>query len=284
MRDPKHAAVETAALKNLLAAHPAFAMEVSGFRSVDDDFPDIVVTLTNGNEVDFEITEWIHLEQMVIAKRLERLEKNILDAIGPQSSNASQFVHLVMLSPRPGVGRFEESDAPLFRKAIWELVTDTETRWPQERMWHNPQGRYLRDELASIPILGKYLLSVHFDPVVVGGDRKKPWPAGEPWIVFEGAGGSYNSDPAIAALVSVVEEKVKHYGGLTRPVRLLVHYGQAALYNTPYHGPNTELADIAMITARAVAAQTIFERIYVLSGLMDGAEAYEIFPACTRCT
>lgn len=125
---------------------------------------------------------------------------------------------------------------------------------------------------------------MHLDPAVVGGDRKGPWPAGEPYIVVEGGGGSYTSDPAIAALVTVVEEKIKRYGGLSRPVRLLVHYGQAALYNTPYHGPNTELADVAMIAAHAVAAQTTFERIYVLGGVRDGVEAYEIFPACTRCT
>ena len=108
----------------------------------------------------------------------------------------SQLLHFVMLSPRPGVDQFEKADAALFRKAIWELVAETEARWPQERMWHNPQGRYLRDELASTPILAKYLLSVHFDPAVVGGDRRKPWPTGEPWIVMEGAGGSYNPDPA----------------------------------------------------------------------------------------
>ena len=139
-------------------------------------------------------------------------------------------------------------------------------------------------ELAGIPVLGKYLLSVHFDPAMVRGDRKKPWPAGEQWIVFEAAGGSYNSDPAIAALVAAVDEKIKRYGGLSHPVRLLVYYGQAALYNTPYHGPNTELVDVAMIAARAVVTQTTFEKIYVLGGLRDGGEAYEIFPGLTRCT
>jgi len=38
-----------------------------------------------------------------------------------------------------------------------------------------------------------------------------------------------------------------------------------------------------MIAARTVATQTTVERIYVLGGLRDGGEAYEIFPACTRC-
>ena len=283
MRDPKQAAVETAAFRGLLAAHPTFAAEVSGFKSVDDDFPDIVATLKDGAEVDFEVTEWLHLEQMLIAKRREWLEKNIIDAIGPQGTKTSQVIHFVMLSLRPDVDRFAKADAEPFRKAIWGLVAETEARWPQERMWHNPQGRYLRDELAAVPILTKYLLSVHFDPAVVG-DRKRSWPVGEPWIIMEGAGGSYNSEPAIEALVAAVKEKIRHYGGLSRPVRLLVHYGQAALYNTPYHGPNTELADVAMIATRAVARQTTFEKIYVLGPLRDDGEAYEIFPACTRCT
>jgi hypothetical protein len=101
--------------------------------------------------------------------------------------------------------------------------------------------------------------------------------------VIEGAGGSYDSDPAIAALLATVDEKITHYGGLSPPVRLLVHYGHHALYNTPSHGPNTERTDVAMSAARTVATQTTFERIYVPGGLRDSGEAYEIFPACTGC-
>ena len=92
-----------------------------------------------------------------------------------------------------------------------------------------------------------------------------------------------NSDNASLGAMPL-DEKVKRYGGLSHPVRLLVYYGQAALYNTPYHGPNTELVDVAMIAARAVVTQTTFEKIYVLGGLRDGGEAYEIFPGLTRCT
>ncbi len=242
------------------------------------------MTLADGHEVGFEVTEWLHLEQMVIAKRRERQRKSILEGIGPQGVNGSQHFHLVRLDPHQGGARFERADAGLFRTAIWELIAETEARWPQERSWHGPQGRYLQDELASIPILSKYLLSVHFDPAVVRGDRKKPWPAGVPWIDCADAGGSYSPDPAIEALVAAVKEKIKHYGRLSRPVRLLVHYGQAALYNTPYHGPDTEFADVALIAARAVASQRTFEKIYVLGGLRDGGEAYEIFPEWVRCT
>jgi len=131
MRDPKHAAVEGAAFRGFLAAHPAFAKHVAGFKPVDDDFPDIVVTLTDGNDVDFEVTEWLHFEQIVIAKRRELLEKDVLDAIGPQGMNGSQHIQFVMLSPHQGVDRFEKGDAaPPWAEPCRPRKVETQTKQP----------------------------------------------------------------------------------------------------------------------------------------------------------
>ena len=63
------------------------------------------------------------------------------------------------------------------------------------------------------------------------------------------------------------------------------YYGQAAAYNTPYIGMDTrEFADVAALAAHAVRGQTAFEKIYLLNALEPGLEAFEIFPACVRCS
>ena len=75
------------------------------------------------------------------------------------------------------------------------------------------------------------------------------------------------------------------YGGLTTPARLLVYYGRAFAYNTPYWGVETrEFRDVATAAAEVVANQTCFERIYLLKALEPGLEVFEIFPNVVKCT
>ena len=84
---------------------------------------------------------------------------------------------------------------------------------------------------------------------------------------------------------AILAQKTTHYGAFTRPTRLIIYYGQAAAYNTPYIGMETrEFADVAALAAHAVRGQTALEKIYLLNALEPGLEAFEIFPACVWCT
>ncbi len=60
----------------------------------------------------------------------------------------------------------------------------------------------------------------------------------------------------------------------------------AAAYNPPYIGVETTgLADVvAALAADAVRGQTAFAKIYLLNALEPSLEAFEIFPACVRCS
>lgn len=88
----------------------------------------------------------------------------------------------------------------------------------------------------------------------------------------------------ITALVAILEGKIRHYGAFAEPVRLIVYYGRAILYNTPYFGVKVrEFRDVAELAARAVQGQTRFERIYLLNALTPGLQAFEIFPALVEC-
>ena len=86
-------------------------------------------------------------------------------------------------------------------------------------------------------------------------------------------------------MADILTRKIRRYGPFSRPTRLIIYYGKAVAYNTPYIGVETlEFVDIAERAAGVVRAQTAFEKIYLLNALEPGLEAFEIFPTCARCT
>jgi hypothetical protein len=235
----------------------------------------------DGHQVDFELGEWLDGAQMGAAKRYDTLAEAILDAIGPQGVNGRQF-RAVMLTLREDLPRFDPPDRAVFGAQLWALVDETNQRWPSERFWHSPQG-WLCREFASVPILGKYLSSLHFDPLVVAG-RTRPWVTGQPWIFVEERGGPYSPTTALGTMAHIFEQKLRHYGRFTRPTQLLIYYGKAVAYNTPYLEVETRgFADVAVAAAEVVRGQDAFEKIYLLNALEPELEAFEIYPTLMRC-
>jgi len=282
-RAPAHAEQEKAVFDAFLVSYPSFAEDVKKVDQPDAPFPDVVVELATGGLVDFELGEWLDGPQTGAAKRYDAAAEAMIAALGSQGVNPSPHFRTVMLCPRNDVTKFEAADRAAFRTELWTLVAETHCRWPAERFWRSPQGRICR-EFDRYPTLGKYLRSVNFDPRGVAG-KVRSWPAGQPWVFVENRGGPYSPETSLAALRAILAQKTSHYGTFTRPTRLIVFYGQAAAYNTPYVGVETrEFADVAAMAADAVRGQTAFEKIYLLNALEPGLEAFEIFPTCVRCS
>ena len=282
-RAPAHAKQEKAIFDAFLIAYPSFADEVKKVEQPTASFPDVVVELATGGLVDFELGEWLDGPQTGAAKRYDAAAEAMTAALGSQSANPSPHFRAVMLCPREDVTKFEAADEARFRTELWALVAETHERWPTERFWRSPQGRICR-EFDRHPILGKYLRSVNFDPRVVAGKERR-WPTGQPWVFVENRGGAYSPETSLAALRAILAQKTTHYGAFSRPTRLIIYYGQAAALNTPYVGVETrDFADVAALAADAVRGQTSFEKIYLLNALEPGLEAFEIFPACVRCS
>ncbi len=283
VRQNAHAEEERAVFNAFLAAYPSFASSIKEVRQPDDQFPDVTVILMDGGEIDFELGEWLHGVQMAAAKRREQLVASIEEAIGPHGPNPSRHFRAVMLTPLDSAPALTAAHKNDFKAALGALIEDTEQRWPGDGLWQSPQGRVCRD-LGAYPPLDKYLLAVHFDPLVVRGEPR-PWRSGQPWIVNELPGGAYSAENALGALVDILTQKITHYGRFSRPTRLVIYYGKAAVYNTPYRGIEMrEFKDVAVHAADAVRDQEAFEKIYLLSALEPGPEVYEIYPACARCT
>ena len=181
---------------------------------------------------------------------------------------------------------FDPADGAAFRSELYTLIEETDRRWSSERFWHSPQGRVCR-KFESYPTLSKYVASVHFDPLQFGNTKLEPWPVGQPWIFFRAWISSYASETALNALLKIIEKKRAHYGRSqeARHVHLLIHYGRAMRYNTPYYGIGVRgFEDVATVAAQALTGKPlVFEKVYLLEALEPGVQAFEIYPKLCRC-
>jgi len=267
-----------------LRAHPSFASTVVlPPHQPAADFPDVIVSLIDGSQVDFELGEWVHEEQIGQGKRREQVVSTIERAIGEQGKNTSDHFRSVMLELRPDCQQLKSADMERFSAEFWGLIEETERRWPNEPFWHDPRGRHVR-KFSSYPTLARYLSTVVFDPLLAGQTWRKTYPVDLPWIYVDSPGGAYSSSTALGALRTILQSKIAHYGRLSRTTDLIVYFNQAIVYNTPWYGPAVRgFGDVAAAAAHMVVGQSRFNRIYLLCAVEPQPEAYEIFPSLAKC-
>jgi len=116
-------------------------------------------------------------------------------------------------------------------------------------------------------------------------------------------GGAFDPDVALDALRRIVDKKLGHYGPSARGAWLLIHYGRAILFNTPYHGLAVrDFEDVARWLSESLRGRTLdFAEVYLLGAwgdidpklarifteakipFMAGPEVFQIFPQFRRC-
>jgi hypothetical protein len=114
------------------------------------------------------------------------------------------------------------------------------------------------------------------------------WSTGstQPWIEVEGWGGAYNPLTAVEALRNIITKKAKHYGPLKgTDARLLLHYDEAILYNSPYHNGNTAFEDMAQVAGCWLLnfpdLRIRFTEVYLLH--TAERRAFQVFPVIYEC-
>lgn len=136
--------------------------------------------------------------------------------------------------------------------------------------------------LYELPDADKYLQSFLLMPTAA------PDRAHNQWIEMEGWGGAYNPLTAVEALHKIIAKKAGRYGGLQGvDARLLLHYDEAILYNSPYYGgTNTSFDDMAGLAEHWLRSDfpdlcASFKEVY----LLHTAErcAFQVFPAIYKC-
>ena len=284
---------ELQAFEAFLQASPSLAVQMGNnwcVQEAEGAYPDVLANLHDGQEIGFELGEWVHEDQIGHSKKTDQFAADILRAIEPQPKNTTQHIHCLMLVPRSDNTRFDQQDGGKLREELFRLIQGTDQQWPKERHWQSPQGYHCRG-LDRFPTLARYLTEVWFDPRVTGKLKRTPRPHGILWIDVEGRGGAYSGESAREALQVIISKKASHYDGgpyggpSGQRVNLLIHYGADAFtYNTPFSDDTTpDFAAVARFAGEVVQScsrgrQFPFERVYLCNTLAPKLEAYEIFP------
>lgn len=272
-----------------LKAHPSLEDSICSWKVQEEEgvFPDVICKTRGGEELGFELGEWVNQEQISQNRKTEKFISGFMQALGNQPENETNHIRLVLLSPKNDGLRFNSNDSTKLRKELHELIQETDQQWPSNPHWQSSQGHKCQ-ELNHFPTLGKYLTEVWFVPKVSG---RNPLGLGISWIRFKSKGGSYSEEAARVALCDIITKKLSHYGpSENRQVSLLIHFGENALfYNTPFMGVDTlDFEEIARKASEVVLAYSLendipFKNVFLCNTLSSELVAYKIFPRLTQC-
>jgi hypothetical protein len=239
-----------------------------------DKRPDIIARTASGKRIGVELKSWVNREQITEARKQERVQDNILKAIGEQLPNQTQHIGYVRLSAKQV--RFDDHDAAEFREQLFAMIEEVDHNWSRKPVWL--QNSEDKNDLAGFPTLKKYLKTVHFEPTT-----RSRFPI--EWILFPCPGGAYSPNEMLETLSSSLlghrnDERYKDLRtqvGLDE-VYLLVHYDfKAFAYNTPFDAPNFGFEDAAKFASGVLSGDGgYFDRVFLFHFLWAKEEAYRI--------
>lgn len=240
-----------------------------------DRRPDIICISSSGKKIGVELKSWLNKEQITKARKQERIQENILKAIGEQPQNETQHIGFVWLSAKQV--RFDPVDAPNFREQLFALIEQVDANWSQKPDWDQDLSEDVQD-LGGFPILEKYLHSLRFHPARRNRFKIR-------WIRFPSPGGAYSPNEMLQTLSSslaahktdVRYRDLREHVGLDE-VYLLVHYDfKAFAYNTPFDAPNFGFEKAAEFASTALNGDGgYFDRIFLFRFLWGDEKALRI--------
>jgi hypothetical protein len=241
-----------------------------------DKRPDVIALTASGKRIGIELKSWVNREQITEARKQERIQDNILKAIG-EPRNDAKHIREVWLDAEQI--KFDAREAAAFREQLLRLIKEVDDRTKQPPV---PE-RFFRDQddFAKYPLLGKYLKGACFNP---RGRRsvkthwisfpRSPYPSGfySPNTMREtlkGALLAHKNDERYKDLKTQV--------GLDE-VYLLVHYDfKAFAYNTPFDAPNFGFKEAAQLASNVLDGDGgNFDRVFLFHFLWSKEEAYRI--------
>jgi len=240
-----------------------------------DRRPDIIALTASGKRIGIELKSWVNREQITEARKQERIQENILKAIGEQPPNETRHIGCIWLSAKPV--RFDPRDATFFQKQIFACIEQVDRNRCQKPDWELEHGEYISD-FSAFPVLEKYLQGVDVESAI--SDRSDT-----SWIRFRPRGGAYSSNDMLGTLRSslLAHRSDERYKDLrTRvgldEVYLLVHYDfKAFAYNTPFDAPGFGFKEAADLASGQLSGDGgYFDRIFLFHFLWGKEEARRI--------
>ena len=240
-----------------------------------DQRPDVIAVTASGKKIGIELKSWVNRDQIAEARKQERIQENILKAIGEQPRNGTQHIGLIWLSAKQV--RFDEADGAQFREQMFGLIEQVDNNWSKKPDWEQEHSDRMGD-LSSFPILEKYLQGVRFYPSTRSHFDIK-------WIRFPSPGGAYSPNEMLETLTSslIAHRKDERYKDLRKhvgldAVYLLVHYDfKDFAYNTPFGAPNFGFKEAAKVASHILDRDGgYFDRIFLFHFLWGEEEAHRI--------
>jgi len=240
-----------------------------------DQRPDIIALTTSGQRIGVELKSWVNREQITEARKQERIQENVLKAIGEQPQNQTKHIGFVWLSAKEL--RFDPADASPFKEQMFRLIELVDNNWSKrserdQNYWHDIS------DFTDFPILEKYLNSARFHPAT----RRR---LNIHWILFPSPGRHYSPNEMLetlsrSLLAHTNDERYKDLKtqvGLDE-VYLLVHYDfKAFAYNTPFDAPDFGFKEAAEFASSALNGNGgYFDRVFLFHFLWGKEEAYRI--------
>ncbi|CAE6783673.1 MULTISPECIES: hypothetical protein [Nitrospira] len=260
-------------------AHFSLSLQMKDEEYPKDGFADVKTIMRDDSVVEWQLGGWLDEDQMRVARKKERLETELRRVISRIPNTTVNF-RLCLILPRDDAERFQKSEADALKSELQHLIQKTDSDWTAQPLLQSPQGQLCRD-FTKYPRLERYLHSFLLMP---RGAQDRPH---QRWIEMEGWGGAYNPLTAVEALRKIVAKKAGRYGGLQGvDARLLLHYDEAILYNSPYQDSDTTLEDMAQLAGHWLSLDfpnlsATFREVYLLH--TPERCAYQVFPAIFKC-
>jgi hypothetical protein len=241
-----------------------------------DKRPDVIAVTASGKRIGVELKSWVNRDQIAEARKQERIQENILKAIGEQPPNETQHIGCVWLSAKQG--RFDHRDAELFREQMFAFIEQVDGNRGHKADWELEHGEYISD-FGGFAVLEKYVQGVDFESAI--SDR-----CDTRWIKFRPRGGAYSPNEMLETLsrALVAHKSDERYNKDLRTragldaVYLLLHYDfKAFAYNTPFDTSNFGFEDAAKFASSVLGGDGgNFDRIFLFHFLWGKEEAYRI--------
>lgn len=123
-----------------LEAFPSLKATVASW-APEEDFPDILCYLQPSGMIGFELGEWLNERQIQERKLREKMEEEILSAIGEQGKNTTKHIQRVQLKLKKTVKRFDHRDSKKWSVPLVGLagtvayVETSNTQPPPVKRW-----------------------------------------------------------------------------------------------------------------------------------------------------
>jgi len=238
--------------------------------------PDIIALTGSGKRIGIELKNWLIQQQIGEARRRERIQDKILQAI-EKPPNETQTIGYVWLFPKQA--QFEARDAEGFRHQLLCQIAKADDEMARRPAFEE-LSTYDIENFCDFPLLGKYLHRIRFRPKARGRGTIR-------WIRFPDASRHYSPREMLESLDGALlshrsderyNKDLKKEVGLDE-VYLLVHYDfKAFAYNTPFAAPGFGFKEAANFARESLNGDGgYFDRIFLFHFLSGQEKAERIF-------